>query len=127
MKKLVLVLMVLQIAVFSTPLAYGQEKTENDNSPYFFVQSDDPSLDPFPLLRTAVRANIAGIIAGYTEEGAKTVIPCEASAKVDMRLVPDQDPVVFGHDILRRHGERALGSTPALYPFFKCTLTKTGP
>ena len=36
--------------------------------------------------------NIAGIIAGYTEEGAKTVIPCEASAKIDMRLVPDQDP-----------------------------------
>lgn len=47
--------------------------------------------------------NIAGIVAGFTVPGAsKTVLPKEAMAKVDMRLVPDQDP----HDIvakLRRH------------------------
>lgn len=35
---------------------------------------------------------INGIGAGYQGEGAKTVLPCEARAKVDMRLVPDQDP-----------------------------------
>jgi acetylornithine deacetylase/succinyl-diaminopimelate desuccinylase-like protein len=47
--------------------------------------------------------NIAGIISGFTVPGAsKTVLPKEAMAKIDMRLVPDQDP----SDIvakLRRH------------------------
>jgi len=36
--------------------------------------------------------NIAGLLSGYTEEGVKTVLPSEAMAKMDFRLVPDQDP-----------------------------------
>ena len=36
--------------------------------------------------------NIAGFDSGYHGPGVKTVIPCNASAKVDFRLVPDQDP-----------------------------------
>src|ERR687892_235074 len=47
--------------------------------------------------------NIAGIVGGFTVPGAsKTVLPKEAMAKLDMRLVPDQDP----NDIvakLRKH------------------------
>jgi acetylornithine deacetylase/succinyl-diaminopimelate desuccinylase-like protein len=35
---------------------------------------------------------VNGMLAGFTEEGAKTVIPAVAMAKVSMRLVPDQDP-----------------------------------
>ncbi len=31
-----------------------------------------------------------GIWGGYTGEGAKTVLPCKAFAKISMRLVPDQ-------------------------------------
>ena len=37
-------------------------------------------------------ANIAGIWAGYTGPGSKTVLPKEIHAKMDFRLVPDQDP-----------------------------------
>jgi len=36
--------------------------------------------------------NIAGLWSGYTGEGLKTVLPHQASAKLDFRLVPDQDP-----------------------------------
>jgi acetylornithine deacetylase/succinyl-diaminopimelate desuccinylase-like protein len=43
-------------------------------------------------------SNIAGLLSGYTEEGVKTVLPARAMAKMDFRLVPDQDP----RDILRK-------------------------
>lgn len=33
-----------------------------------------------------------GIFGGYTGEGAKTVLPSKATAKISMRLVPDQHP-----------------------------------
>lgn len=36
--------------------------------------------------------DVNGIWGGYTQEGAKTVLPSKANAKISMRLVPDQDP-----------------------------------
>ncbi len=36
--------------------------------------------------------NVNGFHAGYGGAGAKTVLPAEAIAKLDFRLVPDQDP-----------------------------------
>ncbi len=35
---------------------------------------------------------VNGLLSGFTGEGAKTVLPARAMAKVSMRLVPDQDP-----------------------------------
>ena len=37
-------------------------------------------------------ANIAGFGAGYTGQGAKTILPAVARAKLDFRLVPNQGP-----------------------------------
>jgi acetylornithine deacetylase/succinyl-diaminopimelate desuccinylase-like protein len=36
-----------------------------------------------------------GITGGFSDEGAKTIIPARASAKVSCRLVPDQEPDVI--------------------------------
>jgi acetylornithine deacetylase/succinyl-diaminopimelate desuccinylase-like protein len=36
--------------------------------------------------------NIAGLVSGYTLEGAKTVLPASALVKIDFRLVPKMDP-----------------------------------
>ncbi len=45
------------------------------------------------LERTGIRPclDVNGIWGGYTGEGAKTVIPSTAHAKISMRLVPNQD------------------------------------
>jgi acetylornithine deacetylase/succinyl-diaminopimelate desuccinylase-like protein len=59
----------------------------------------DPSPDRVveQLLFTPT-CNIAGITTGYQGPGSKTVLPAEATAKLDFRLIPNQDPT----DILAR-------------------------
>lgn len=60
------------------------------------------------LLREAVftpSCTICGLVSGYQGPGSKTVLPARASAKVDFRLVPNQDPgEVFTQ--LRNHLDR---------------------
>ena len=42
-----------------------------------------------------------GIIGGFTDEGAKTVLPSKATAKISMRLVPKQDPLRIEKDFIK--------------------------
>jgi acetylornithine deacetylase/succinyl-diaminopimelate desuccinylase-like protein len=53
----------------------------------------------------APTCNIAGIKTGYSGPGTKTVLPAEANAWLDLRLVPDQRPEK-ALELLRRHLER---------------------
>ncbi len=62
------------------------------------------------LYRTWARPTLEvhGMPGGFTGQGAKTVIPAKASAKVSMRLVPDQDP----DDILKKFTDFVMSLVP---------------
>jgi acetylornithine deacetylase/succinyl-diaminopimelate desuccinylase-like protein len=51
---------------------------------------------------------ICGIWGGYMLEGSKTVLPCTAHAKVDFRLVPDQDPHEVARNVRRHLDEKGF-------------------
>ncbi len=54
--------------------------------------------------------DVNGIWGGYTQEGAKTVLPSKANAKVSMRLVPDQDPKKIAQ-LFKKHVESLAPDT----------------
>lgn len=56
------------------------------------------------LERTSIRPtlDVNGIWGGYTGEGAKTVLPSKAYAKISMRLVPDQKSKTIS-DLFEKH------------------------
>ena len=48
--------------------AYAQESEDRTLSPFFFVKTDDPTLDQLPLKSVAATVRIAGVIADVTIE-----------------------------------------------------------
>jgi acetylornithine deacetylase/succinyl-diaminopimelate desuccinylase-like protein len=58
------------------------------------------------LERVSIRPtlDVNGIWGGYTGEGAKTVLPSKASAKISMRLVPNQSSAKIT-ELFRKHFE----------------------
>lgn len=57
--------------------------------------------------------DVNGIWGGYTGEGAKTVLPSKATAKISCRLIPPQTPEDIT-DKLRRHFEAHVPDTMTL-------------
>lgn len=76
-----------------------------------------PYGDPDYTLRERITVRptveVNGMWGGYTGAGGKTVLPCEAQAKLTMRLVPGQDPAA-AQAALRRHLEARCPSGVAL-------------
>jgi len=71
-------------------LPFNEKKYRNDfGIPKLFGETDYTTLE-----RTWARPTLEvnGLLSGFTGEGAKTVLPAVAMAKISMRLVPDQDP-----------------------------------
>jgi acetylornithine deacetylase/succinyl-diaminopimelate desuccinylase-like protein len=61
--------------------------------------------DAVEQLLYAPTCTICGMVAGYTGEGAKTVLPNEARVKLDFRLVPGLEPGLV-LSLLREHLDR---------------------
>jgi len=55
----------------------------------------EPGFTTLERLWTRPTCEVNGMLSGYTGEGAKTVLPAIAMAKVSFRLVPDQDPEII--------------------------------
>jgi len=71
-------------------LPYNEKKYKKDfGIPKLFGETGFTTLE-----RTWARPTfeVNGLLSGFTGEGAKTVLPALAMAKVSMRLVPNQDP-----------------------------------
>ena len=58
--------------------------------------------DALRQLHFTPTATICGLTSGWQGLGTKTVLPAEATAKVDFRLVPDLTPDIVA-DLLRKH------------------------
>ncbi len=56
---------------------------------------------------TRPTCEVNGLLSGYTGEGAKTVLPAHAMAKVSCRLVPDQEPAAIER-LMQAHVERVV-------------------
>ncbi len=56
-------------------------------------------------LWTRPTCEVNGLLSGYTGEGAKTVLPAKAMAKVSCRLVPTQEPAGI-EKVMRAHVEK---------------------
>lgn len=82
---------------------------------------DLPFLAALERLAAMPTVNIEGIYGGYTGPGGKTVLPHRASAKLDLRLVPDQtaDEAVAklrAHLAKRGYGDIAVNYTGGYSP-----------
>lgn len=62
--------------------------------------------------RTGIRPSldVNGIWGGYTEAGAKTILPSKASAKISMRLVPNQNSEKIA-ELFKKHFESIAPKT----------------
>jgi Ca-activated chloride channel family protein len=113
------------ISILLGTTAYAQPKESEDRtlSPYFFVKSDDSSVDPLPLKSTAAAVNISGMIADvqvtqvYKNQGSRPleaiyVFPASTKAAVyGMKMIIGErvmEAKISKREDARREYEQAM-------------------
>lgn len=79
----------------------------------------EPGINQALQRKTRPSLDINGMISGFTGEGAKTIIPSTAKAKISIRLVPNQDPA----KVFAQFKNYILSLIP---PTVKITVTEIG-
>ena len=113
----------------SIPLEEEETKKELDLKEFLQNRS---GLEALKALLSQPTCTINGLISGYTSKGSKTVLPHEATAKLDFRLVPNQKSNEiyrklvmhlkrhgFGDLEIIKHGSTEPTKTPINHPFVK--------
>jgi acetylornithine deacetylase/succinyl-diaminopimelate desuccinylase-like protein len=96
-------------------LPFDEERfREETGAPALFGEKGFTTLERLWMRPTC---EVNGLLSGYTGEGAKTVLPAKAMAKVSCRLVPDQTPEEI-ETLMRAHVERVAppGVTATVTP-----------
>ena len=117
-------------------IPFEEEETKKELGLKRFLQNKS-GLEALKALLFQPTCTINGFISGYTGKGSKTVLPHEASAKLDFRLVPNQNSSEifqklvkhlerhgFGDIEIIKHGSTEPTRTPINDPFVKL-VTKT--
>ncbi|MCK4313505.1 M20/M25/M40 family metallo-hydrolase, partial [Candidatus Bathyarchaeota archaeon] len=117
-------------------IPFEEEETKKELGLKRFLQNKS-GLEALKALLFQPTCTINGFISGYTDKGSKTVLPHEASAKLDFRLVPNQNSSEifqklvkhlerhgFGDIEIIKHGSTEPTRTPINDPFVKL-VTKT--
>jgi acetylornithine deacetylase/succinyl-diaminopimelate desuccinylase-like protein len=112
-------------------IPFEEEETKKELGLREFLQNKS-GLEALKALLYQPTCTINGLISGYTSKGSKTVLPHEAIAKLDFRLVPNQKTNEIYRKLVRhlkKHGFGdleiiELGSTeptrtPINHPFVK--------
>ena len=86
-------------------LPFNEENFRSETgSPALFGEKNYSTLERLWMRPTC---EVNGMLSGYTGEGAKTVLPAHAMAKVSCRLVPDQTPDQI-EKLMRAHVTRVV-------------------
>ncbi|WP_412989223.1 M20/M25/M40 family metallo-hydrolase [Pediococcus siamensis] len=71
--------------------------------------------DPKYALVNAPTMTVNGLSSGYEGDGVKTIVPKEARAKLDCRLVPSQDPETIFHLVEAQLKKNGYGDVKATF------------
>jgi len=116
----------------SIPLEEKETKKELGLKEFLHNKS---GLEALKALLYQPTCTINGLVSGYTSKGSKTVLPHEATAKLDFRLVPNQKSNEIYRKLVRylkrhgfgdleiiKHGSTEPTKTPINDPFVKLVV-----